>query len=258
MGPPPGPQSSGPGSGSGAGGGSEKGATPSEAFNYGWLKFQQNIGDILTITIIAVVGLVLVTLAFWFLSGILWSAVAESDKVGCHTDAYGYTRCTGGGTVAGLFFVQLFASILIFYFLYFLVQMVLIRGGLMITYGEKLEVKKMLSTENMGTFALGAILVALGTTVLCCFGFVFFFFAQFFGFFIIDKQTSAMEGIRRSFQLVNKNLGTLIGFTIGVYIATWIGAAICGLGLIIAIPVVTIASAFMYRRLQGEPVAAAA
>jgi uncharacterized membrane protein len=100
--------------------------------------------------------------------------------------------------------------------------------------------------------------VALGTTVLCCFGFIFFFFAQFFGFFIIDKKTSAVEGIRRSFQLVNKNLGTLIGFTIGVYIATWLGAAICGLGLIVAIPVVTIASAFMYRRLQGEPVAAAA
>ncbi len=258
MGPPPGPspQVPGPVPGAGAGGG-DKSATPSEAFNYGWLKFQQNIGDILIIVVIAVVGLILVTVAFWFLSGLLWSAVAKSDSVGCHTDAFGTTRCSGGGTVAGLFFVQLFVSILIFYFLYFLVQMVLIRGGLMITYGEKLDAKKMMSTENIGTFALGALLVALGTTVLCCFGFVFFFFAQFFGFFILDKQTSAMEGIRRSFQLVNKNLGTLIGFTIGVYIATWIGAALCGLGLIVAIPVVTIASAFMYRRLQGEPVAAA-
>jgi uncharacterized membrane protein len=67
---------------------------------------------------------------------------------------------------------------------------------------------------------------------------------------------SAVDGIKASFRLVNKTLATMIGLFIASYIALVLGYLLCGIGLIVAMPVVVIASGFMYPRLQGEPVAA--
>lgn len=241
----------------GGGSGEQKPAAPGEAFNYGWLKFQQNVGEILVVTVVAVLALIAFSVVSWIVSSVIWTAVIGHGHNVCSTNQFtGQVSCNGAGKVAGLFFAQFFITIFVSFFLLYLVQMMLIRGGLMITYGEKIEVKKILSTENLPQYALAAVIVAVVSTVLCCFGFVFFFFAQFFGFFILDKKMSALDGIKSSFQLVNKNLGTLIGFTIGVYIAFALGYVLCGIGLVVALPVVTIATAFMYRRLQGEPVAA--
>ena len=62
--------------------------------------------------------------------------------------------------------------------------------------------------------------------------------------------------IKASVAFVNANLGTLIGFYIASAIAIFVGALLCGIGLLAAIPVVVIAQAYAYRSLQGEPVAA--
>jgi uncharacterized membrane protein len=202
--------------------------------------------------VVAVIGLI----ALSVISFIVSAAIAGSDNTKCGYNSSGVYRCTGGGRTIGLFFVEWIVTVVVTVFVLYLVQLMLIRGALMITYGQKIEMKALLSTEDLPQYLLASILVAVAMTVLCCFNFVIFFFAQFFGFFIVDKKMSAVDAIKSSFQLVNRNLGTLIGFTIGVIIAFVIGAAVCGLGLIVAFPVVTIATAFMYRRLQGEPVAA--
>ena len=67
---------------------------------------------------------------------------------------------------------------------------------------------------------------------------------------------SPIEAITASFNLVKDNLGTVIIFWLLTILATIAGAIVCGVGLIVAIPVVVIATGYMYKRLQGEPVAA--
>jgi len=267
--PPPPPGAAGPTGGPaayepprpGAAGGEQRPAAPGEAFNYGWLKFQQNIGDIIIIAIVAFVIMVAITVIGWLILGAtVWAA--GDNAVDCRTNQFGQTVCDTSGSGASALAIFIGTALLfgVIMFVMFLVQMAFIRGGLLVTYGEKIEVRKMLSTENMGQYILAAFLVLIGTTVgtiLCVLpGLIVLFFSQFFGYFILDKKMSAIDGIKSSFQLVNKHMGTLIAFFIGCYIAYVIGYILCGIGLIVAVPVIVIATAFMYRRLQGEPVAA--
>lgn len=235
-------------------------AAVGDAFNWAWLKFQRNVGEIILLAIAALVVIAVIVIAgFFLLTATLFST---ASSIHCGTDALGQTTCNSGSAGIGfLGFVGI--SVLLFtlnIFVSFLVQMWFIRASLILGYGEKLEMKKMLSTENIGSYVLGALLVSIAVLVgsFLCFvpGLIVLFFSSFFGFFILDKKMSAVDGIRASFRLVNKNLATMIGFFIASYIALVLGYLLCGIGIIVAMPVVVIASGFMYRRLQGEPVAA--
>jgi uncharacterized membrane protein len=238
----------------------QKTATVGEAFNYGWLKFQQNIGEIIIVAIVAFVAIAAVVVIGWLiLAGTLW---ASSDSINCTTNqTTGEVSCSGGDS-AGFAAFWIGGAILwvIWMFMIFMVQMMFIRAALLITYGEKLEVRKMFSTDGIGPYIVASIIVAIGVLIgswLCVIpGLIIWFFTFFYGFFILDKKMGALDSIKSSFQLVNKNLGSLIGFVIAAWIANFIGALLCGIGLIVSIPVVVIATGFMYRRLQGEPVAA--
>ena len=108
--------------------------------------------------------------------------------------------------------------------------------------------------------SIGAILVGIGTAIgflLCIIpGIIFMFMTIFWGYFLVDKKLSPVESIKASIALVNKNVGTLIGFFIACIGAYILGAIVCGIGLLVAIPVVVLSSGYMYRKLQGESVAA--
>lgn len=241
-------------------------AAVGDAFNWAWLKYQRNFGELVLLAIVAFVSVVLVVVIGWFLlTATLFTTVnSTAHSIHCAYDAAGNYNCTGGGTSAGLGF---FGFMALFAFLYglnifvsYVVQMWFIRASLIVGYGEKLEMKKMLSTENIGAYLLGALIVTIAVVIgfMLCFvpGLIVLFFSPFFGFFILDKKMSAVDAIKASFQLVNKNLATMIGFFIASYIALILGYLLCGIGTIVALPVVVLASGFMYRRLQGEPVAA--
>lgn len=72
----------------------------------------------------------------------------------------------------------------------------------------------------------------------------------------MDENLGGTDAIKASFSFVNKNLGTLIGLFLAEILAIFVGAITCGIGLIVAVPVVIIAQSFAYRTLNGEPVAA--
>ena len=221
------------------------------------MKFQQNLGDIIVAVLIGFVIFVAIFAVGWFLSFI--SLRGAADSVSCRTDFQGVTRCDTSGGGFFWFWLALAVQFLIFWIGSFLLQVIIIRASLAITYGQKIETKNLLSTENLGQYMLASIIVAVLGMVgffLCIIpAFIVFFFSQFFGYFIVDKEMGAMDAIKASMQLVNKNIGTLVGFFIACYIAMGSARAACGIGLIVAWPVVIIATGYMYKRLQGEPVA---
>ena len=78
---------------------------------------------------------------------------------------------------------------------------------------------------------------------------------QYFLFFIIDRNLGAVDSIKASWKFVGDNLGPLILiYLLGMLIA-FVGALLCGLGLLVAVPVIVLAQAFAYRTLQHQPVA---
>ena len=141
-----------------------------------------------------------------------------------------------------------------------IMQAGLARGVLAITYGRHLEVATMFKFDNVVTVIIASLMVGVGTAIgyfLCIIpGLIVMFFSQFYVWFIVDKQMGAWDAIKASFSLVNQHLGTLILFFLASVVAYLVGAILCGIGLLVAIPVIYIAQGYTYRRLQGESVAA--
>lgn len=236
-------------------GGARESFSVGDAFNWGFKKFQENLGPILIAALIIFVGLLIVEAIIWF--GLV-GALASTTTT--HTTDFGttYTTTSGGGIT--LFVIGYGIAWLILMIGSYLIQMAIIRATLMITNGEAVDLKRMFSTDRIGTFIGAAVLVALGTyigMILCILpGLIFMFFSFFFGWFVLDKQMGAVDSIKASFQLVNANMGTMVGFFIGCIIAYAVGAILCGIGLLVAIPVIVLSTGYVYKRTQGEAVAA--
>ncbi len=237
-------------------GGAPGGPTVSvgDAFNWGFKKFQENIGPILIAALIVFAAMAVLQVILW---AVLGGALLSTTET--HTTEFGttYTTTSGGG-----FFMTLILTgimVVVFYIAAFLVQMAIIRATLMITNGEQLALNRMFQTDQLGPYLVGSILVALAVGIgsfLCYIpGLIVWFFTFFFGWFIIDKKLGAVDAIKASIDLVMKNVGTMVGFFLASLLAVFVGALLCGIGLIVAFPVVVLSTGYVYKRLQGEAVA---
>ena len=212
-----------------------------EAFNYGWKKFQEYLGPIL----IAMVIFIVVAGAVNFIASLFVGGFGEMTN----PDDIGIGMFFGVGY---LFFSLLSALVSL------LIQAAVVRGALEITDGKRIELSTFLSTEHLGQVVLASILLAIGTAIgliLCIIpGLVLIFFSQFTYQFILDKGLPAFDAIKASFALVNKNLGSVVGLFFASILAFIVGAILCGIGLIVAIPVTIIATAYAYKRMTAQPV----
>jgi uncharacterized membrane protein len=226
-----------------------------EAFNWGWAKFQQNAGVIIIASLIYVVAIAVVYL--------LWFLLAQGLFISTSTITVDQTTgqiTTSGGT--GFFMSLLFSALSagIFFVLFAFLQAAIIRGALAIADGKKLELGMMFKTDDLGVVLVAALIVgALSVVgVLACYvgTIVVSFFTAFYLFFVLDKKQGAWESVKSSFNLVSKNIGNVVVLIIGVFVAYFIGAILCGIGLIVTAPVALLAMTYGFRRLQGEPIAA--
>ena len=239
-------------------GGANQPAEPGAAITYGWNKFKDHWQAVLVALIIGFVIIVVLGVIGFFIQRSLTSV----DECTVRVTNNGAFRSSGCGDSVG-FFTQLFAAAL-FQFLLLLgmsiLQLFVIRATLMIVRGEPLEASKVMSTDKLGSYLVGAIIVSVLTFIgfiLCILpGIAVGVFALFWGYFLVDKNMSPVEAITASFNLVKDNLGTVFVFWLLTILVTFAGAILCGVGLIVAIPVVVIATGYMYKRLQGEPVVA--
>lgn len=225
-----------------------------DAFNYGWTKFQANIGPIILATIAVVVGVAIIELI-----GILISGGLSSGAKTTYNADTGSFETSGGGFLGAALFVSLLFGV-IAWLLALTIGVGIVRAALDVTYGRPVEVKTMFKTDNLGQVVLAALIIAVATGIgalFCGVGAIIVgFFTQYTMFFLVDKNMPALEAIKASVSFVNKNLGTLIGFYIAAIIAVAIGFLLCFVGSLLAIPVVVIAAAYTYRTLQGETAAA--
>ena len=230
-----------------------------ESFTYGWNKFKEHWQAVLVALIVGFVIIVVLGVIGYLIQ----SALTSTDACHVRSTPNGLKFSGGCGDDGPGFFTYLFASAL-FQFLVFLgisvLQLFVIRATLMIMRGEPLDASKVMSTDRLGNYMLGAIIVGVLTFVgfiLCILpGIAVGFFVLFWGYFLVDKGMSPIEAITASFNLVKDNFATVIVFWLLTILATIVGAIVCGVGLIVAVPVVVIATGYMYKRLQGEPVAA--
>ena len=234
-------------------------ASATDAIGYGWKKFTENPGPIV---IAALVGWVV----FAVVAGIGYFVYAVVLGVGsggteCDFNSAGNFVCNDTG--AGFFTTFILGSLVLGFMMTlagYLFQYFLIRIGLTVTEGRKVDTENLTSTDQLGPFVIASIVVSIAVgigTILCYIpGLIVQFLTFFFGYFVVAKRMAPMDAIKASFELVKNNIGQVLIFWILAGIVMFIGALLCGIGLLVAMPVVVIAQAFMFKRLQGEPVAA--
>jgi uncharacterized membrane protein len=239
------------------GGGNQPADGPT-AIKYGWEKFLQHWQAVVVALIIGFVIIVVLGVIGYLIQ----SALTSTDECTVRFTNNGVVRSSGCGDSVSTF-TYLFAAAL-FQFLILLgmsiLQLFVIRATLMIVRGEPLDASKVMSTDRLGSYIVGAIIVGILTFVgfiLCVLpGIAVGIFALFWGYFLVDKGMSPIEAITASFNLVKDNFGPVILFWLLTILVTIAGAIVCGVGLIVAIPVVVIGTGYMYMRLQGQPVVA--
>ncbi|WP_018158092.1 hypothetical protein [Demetria terragena] len=228
------------------GGGYQQPYSVGDAFSYGWKKFVANLGPIVLATLVAILGSVIINGIGFALFGSGSSTTTKAD--GSVSTSFNVTGSLGSlvfSLLAVLFSLVITAGI--------------IRATLEITRGRPVEMSTVFNLKNIGAVLITSILTTVMITiglVLCVIpGLIAAVLTMFSLHFVIDKGMSPIDAIKASVSLVKNNLGSVVIFALLSLVAFIVGALLCGIGLLVAYPVVYIGMAYTYRHLQGEPVA---
>lgn len=140
-----------------------------------------------------------------------------------------------------------------------LVQAVLTRGALAVTQGRVPTARTFTHGARTGQVLLAALLVAalagLGTLLCYLPVLAVVLYAQFTLLFVLDTGLGPVAALRSSAALVQRNLGACAGFAVVALLACLLGVLVCGVGVVLAAPLVVVAQTHLYRTLLGQPVA---
>lgn len=217
-----------------------------EAFRYGWAGFARFAGPFLG-AMVAYVAVVTALVVVGY--GAMFALIALTAQGGEGAQAVG-----GFGSLALFGVVLLVAAAA-----GFVMQAALARAAMHLTQGQPIAVGTFFRFERFGQVVLASALVGLavtlGSMVLYLPGIVAAFYGQFVLFFVIGRGLTATEAIRASIAFTNANLGPTLLVYLGYGLVTMLGSFLCGVGVLVAVPVGVLAQAFVFRRLHGEPVA---
>jgi uncharacterized membrane protein len=203
------------------------------AFNWGWKKFTQNVGIILLGGLFYVVVVAAVQ--------VIGSIFSGND--------FNSFRYVSWSVIFGIMSFVAAAYL----------QSGIIRGSLQISNGQKPTLGSMFTGEHLGQILLAGLLVGslvtIGFVLLSIPGLIALFFTQFTYWFIVDRGLPAVDAIKASAGLINQHVGTMVGFFFASLLAYLVGAILCGIGLLVAIPVVILAQAYLYRTFKGDAIA---
>ncbi|MEV0765852.1 hypothetical protein [Nocardia sp. NPDC050435] len=143
------------------------------------------------------------------------------------------------------------------------------QAGLAEVAGERPNLNRFTTLKNFGPFLIAAVvlgvlgviaqpLVGAGNLLLSLIGvicaiaaLVVAFLLQWTYLFIIDRDMSAPDAMRASVDGIRANIGPMLLLTVTLAAINVLGALLCGLGLLVTIPLAVIASAWAYRTLTG-------
>lgn len=174
---------------------------------------------------------VLITLAFG-VANIILSLISDSDSLG----------------------VSLLGSILTF-IVSLVFQAFIIRGALLEVDGHKPEIGDFFKLHNFGAFVVAAILVgiavSIGTVLLIIPGLVIGFFTYWTFNFVVDRNMTAIDAIKSSFNAIKSDGGNLFLLAVLNVLILIAGTIALVVGLLVAMPIATLASMVAYRAITG-------
>ena len=252
-GPPPAGYAPQPGYGAPPGGAGPAQFNIGEAVSWAWNKFTKNaVALIVPLVIYLLVIGVLAAIA-----GVLPAALGSSTNT-TYTDAYGNTMSSTAITLGAASYAVMAIGYVLLFITAIYMAAALLTGALDIADGKPVSIGSFFKPRNLGPVFLTAVLVGLGTAIgsLCIVGgIIFAFIAQFAIPFVIDRSLSPIDAIKASYETVKSNFGgALLSFLVQ-YAIVLVGELLCGVGLLVAMPMALLIQVYTYRKLSGGQVA---
>lgn len=236
-----------------AGAGGPGGYSVGNAFSYAFDKFKQNLGPLILITLILLVSVFVIQL----IGNLITSGMNGAGELIFDPESGEFEGGAASGFFAGAMIVSLLFSA-ISWAVQLIIQAGIIKASLGLTRGQKVDLGSAFSGINWGQVVVASLLIGVGTFVgliLCILpGIVWIFLTWYTLYFVVDRDMSAVDAIKASIALVKDNVGPLLLFFLAAIAAYIVGACLCGVGLLAAIPVVVIAQAYTFRTLTGDTV----
>jgi uncharacterized membrane protein len=226
-----------------------------EAIKYGWAKFSKNVGPFVIGTlIVAAIGIV-----FSLLGRIVAATIFDTTPGTTVDPATGAVQVESAG---------LFTSLLANGVVSFVGQVIttiaaagLLKMAFDVVDGREASLGKMFEGWDKVQVVVATILVGIATfigLILCVLpGIAVIIFSAFTTAFVVDRKLGAIDAIKASIDLVKNNFGPAILWMLLAFLCAVVGAIACGIGLLVAIPVILISQAYTVRALTGGQISPA-
>ncbi len=138
-----------------------------------------------------------------------------------------------------------------------------LRVSLAVLDGRPPYVSDLISTRNLLPYVIATLLFSIVVTlglIMCLIpGLIAGFLLQFYGLAILDDhegtQPDPMSALRRSYEITSANVGGLVLLALACIGINFIGAMLCGVGLLVSVPVSWVAIAYAWRFFTGGAIA---
>jgi uncharacterized membrane protein len=225
-----------------------------EAFSWAWNKFTKNAAPLIIATL--VYGLIMVVLQV--IVNLVQAAV--SPGVSDYTSSgsgFSYSWSTTSMGLGGILIsiVGWFVSLIVGA----AIQSGYISGVLDIANGQEVSVGSFFRPRNVGQVIIAGLIVGVITTIgffLCIIpGVIASIMLIFTIVALLDRNLSPVDAVKTSFELSKANFGNVFVTWLAMVATAFVGALLCGVGLIVAVPVAALILVYAWRRLSGGQVA---
>jgi uncharacterized membrane protein len=225
-----------------------------EAFSWAWNKFTKNAGPLIIATL--VYGLILIVLQV--IVNLLQAAVSPGvSDYSSSGSGFSYSWSTTSMGLGGILIsiVGWFVSLIVGA----AIQSGYISGVLDIANGQQVSVGSFFRPRNIGQVIVAGLIVGIITTIgffLCIIpGVIASIMLVFTVVALLDRNLSAVDAVKTSFNLSKANFGNVFVTWLAMVATAFVGALLCGVGLIVAVPVAALILVYAWRRLSGGQVA---
>jgi len=224
---------------------SAQGFSAPEAIAWGWRKFSENTGAVI-LAMIVVIG---VSIGLGLL-GALLSGGFSADAM----DPMGspFFRFDSQGPAELLSqLIQTAVSVVL--------GGVAAKAALEVADGQAFDFFAAFGKVNIVQLIIAGVVVGIATTIgfilLVIPGLIVMFLTYFTTYAVVDDDTPAIDGIKRSVKLTTDNVGDALVLALLNVLVIIAGAIALCVGLLVAIPVTIFATAYAYRAFNGQPIA---
>ncbi|KUI33624.1 hypothetical protein AU197_20100 [Mycobacterium sp. IS-1590] len=223
-----------------------------EAFSWAWGKFTSNAAALIVPTLVFGIIVFAVQGVFSALSAVV---DPESTSYSSDGDGFSFSYNVSGPlglaiTILGWIVALVVGGI---------VQSAYYNGMLDVANGRPVTIGSFFKPRNVGAVIIASVIVGLLTSIgfaLCVLpGLVVVIFTMFTVIALLDRNLSPIDAIKTSFDIAKNNFGQVLLTFLAVFAVILVGALLCGVGLLVALPVAALIEVYAYRKLSGGQVA---